>query len=155
MSSRWPATLLAPPFTLPIGLLSMCSDASPAQAAPSATMTRSAVAAGRRATRAPTPDQTRDSSRPAAPGRGTRGQNAARPVTSSSAGRKVACASSAATMPTAPTGPSPCSEAESAVSRQSIAQVTVAAEAARVGRVARSAAAIAPSVVAWCRSSSR
>ena len=84
-----------------------------------------------------------------------RGQNAARPVTSSSAGKNVACASSAAAMPTAPTGPSPCSEADPAISRQSIAPVTVAAEASSVGSVVRSAAAIAPSGLAWCRSSSR
>ena len=58
-------------------------------------------------------------------------------------------------MPTAPTGPSPCREAESAVSRHSIAQVTVAAEAARVGSVERNVAAIASSVLACCRSSSR
>ena len=118
-------------------------------------MSTSAVAAGWRAIRVPMPVHSRDSSRPAAPGRGMRGQNAARPATSSSAGRKVAWASSAATMPTAPTGPSPCSEAESAISRQSIAQVTVAAEATSVGSVVRSAAAIAPSGLAWWRSSSR
>ena len=58
-------------------------------------------------------------------------------------------------MATAPTGPRPCSEADCAASRQIMAQVTVPAEASRVGRVARSAAAIASSVLAWCRSSSR
>ena len=84
-----------------------------------------------------------------------RGQNAARPAISSSAGSRVIWASRAATMLTAPTGPRPCREADCAARRQSMAAVTVPAEASRVGRVARSAAAIASSVAAWRRSSSR
>ena len=108
-----------------------------------------ATGAGCRATRFPIPVHTRESSRPGWPYRGIRGQNAARPKTSSSAGRKVTWASRAAAIDTAPTGPRPCSEADCAASRQTMAQTTVPAEASRVGRVRRSATAMASAVAAW------
>lgn len=58
-----------------------------------------------------------------------RGQNAFRPITSS-AGKKVAWASSAATMPTASTGPSPCSGGR-IVTLSSIAGLTAMAGISR------------------------
>jgi hypothetical protein len=137
------------------GSLLMRKTASPVHAAASSSTAITAVQAGRREVRLPTQDQTRDSSRPGRPTRGTCGQNTHRPQTSSSEGRKVSWAISAQTMPTAPIGPSPCRDADCAASRHTIPTVMVPAEASSVGMTLRRACAIASSLAACWRSSSR
>ncbi len=113
------------------------------------------TARGRLSTRLAMRPQRPPDSGGAEPSIGRNGQYAARPMSASTAGRKVMDASTDDTMPMVATGPSPLFDSRSLNSRQSRPRMTVPADATTGSIVARHAVRIAATLSPVVRSSSR